>query len=150
MIKGIIFDYNRTLYDVEGEKLIDRVPELLRELSGKYKLCLISRTSMHIHRLNILKENGLDKLFDKILIVNAEKEEKKKKHFLECMESMGLDSGSILVVGDKVRSEIFIGKSLGMKTVWLKNGKYANLEPIKGKEPDYIITNLEELREILD
>jgi len=45
MIKGIIFDYNRTLFDVDNNKLIEGVPELVEKLSKKYKLCLVSRTS---------------------------------------------------------------------------------------------------------
>ncbi len=147
MIKGIIFDYNRTLFDPEKWDLIDEVPGLLEELSKKYKLCLI--TTGEGHRLESLEEKGLDKKFTKIIVVEGE--HKDKKHFLECAAEMGLKPEEVLVVGDKIQAEIKAGNKAGMKTVWFKFGKYSKILPqTKEEEPTYTIRYLVDLLNILN
>ena len=147
MIRGIIFDYNRTLFDPEKWDLIEEVPGLLEKLFKNYKLCLI--TTGEGHRLEKLEGLDLDKKFTKIIVVQGE--HKDKKHFLECAKAMDLEPENVLVIGDKVRAEIKAGNNAGMKTVWFKFGKYAKTPPQeKEQEPTYTITKLDELYSVLE
>ncbi len=142
MIKGIIFDFNRTLFDPERKALVSVALPLLKELQQKgYKLCLISRKTVEERREDISRF-GLDQYFMHIVVV----EEKEKQHFEECIAAMKLQPEEIAVVGDRVRSEIYFGNILGMRTIWFKSGKFAKEEPRqKEEEPEYVIKDLKEV-----
>ena len=147
MIKGIIFDFNRTLFDPEKWALVEGAPEILNKLTGSFQFCLV--TTGERKRTEKLKESNLDKMFKKIIFVQGE--HKDKKHFLECAQAMGLKPDEVLVVGDKIKAEIRVGNSLGMKTAWFKFGKYSRILPdSKDEEPTYTITKLDELYSVLE
>ena len=49
------------------------------------------------------------------------------------------------MIGDRLDNDILPAKSLGMKTVWIKQGFGALQKPLsKSEEPDYTINNLTE------
>ena len=53
------------------------------------------------------------------------------------------------MIGDRLDNDILPAKSLGMKTVWIKQGFGALQKPLsKSEEPDYTINNLTELLKI--
>ena len=57
---------------------------------------------------------------------------------------------SFVVIGDRIRSEITLGKQCGYTTIWFKNGKFAEEAPEDADQvPDYTITSLNELPEVL-
>ena len=89
MIKGIIFDFNRTLYDPDTGQLVDGATTLLKSLHGKgYLLCLISKKSVE-GRKEQITSLGLDRYFIKILIIEGNKLE---AHFMECLKAMALSA----------------------------------------------------------
>jgi len=143
MIRGLIFDFNRTIYNPEEDRLIEGSEKLLRVLKRLgFKLCLLSKRTRENRREQIF-QLGLDRYFDKILIIKGDK---KEKHFQECLSSMCLSSPEVVVIGDRVESEILIANRLGMLTIWFQRGKFANVLPKnKFQKPDYVITNLEEI-----
>ena len=60
------------------------------------------------------------------------------------------DSKNVLVVGDSIRNEIKIGNKLGLITVRLKNGKFANEMPVSPEEePMFNISEITELEKII-
>ena len=142
MIRGIIFDFYRTLFDPEQEALMPGALPLLQTLQQQgYKLCLISRKSTKERRENISRFR-LDKFFMHIIVA----EEKTKQHFEECLTVMKLPGTEVAVVGDRVKTEIYFGNLLGMKTIWFKMGKFAAEEPQRKEEkPSYVITDLREV-----
>lgn len=53
------------------------------------------------------------------------------------------------MIGDRLDNDILPAKSLGMKTVWIKQGFGALQKPFsKSEEPDYTISSLSELLKI--
>ena len=147
MIKGIIFDFNRTVYDPETSELTKGVLGLLyRLVAQRYRLCLISKKTAE-DRAEQISELGLDKYFVDIQVIEGNKTE---QNFERCMQVMSLDASEIAVVGDRTREEIRLGKKFGMRTIWYKSGKFAAEIP-RGpeEEPDYAVTRLEEMVELL-
>jgi len=146
MIKGIIFDFNRTLFDPEKEQLFDSALDLLEGLSKKYKLVLISFATRASERERMIHSFNLGKYFHKILIVS----EKKLEHFKDCVKALDCRLEEILVVGDRIKSEIRIANELGMTSVWLQKGKFASELPETFEEkPNFIIFSFSEIEKVL-
>lgn len=144
MLKGIIFDFNRTLFDPEKQRLLEGVNLLLPKLARNYKLALFSTGGDS--REQLIKNLGIEKHFREILVVS----EKGKLHLLSLAEGLNCRPEELLVVGDRVKSEVALAKSLGIKTVWLKKGRFASESPAdQNEEPDFIIQELEDLPKIL-
>lgn len=144
MIKGIIFDFNRTLFDPEKKQLFKGVINILEKLSKSYKLALISSGSQK--RGKIISNLGLEKYFTKVLVIS----EKKQKYFQNCAKTLNCKFNEVLVVGDRVKSEIKTVNSSGMISVWLKKGKFASELPKTLEEkPNFIILSLSGITKIL-
>ncbi len=146
MAKGVIFDYNRTIYDPDTHALSEGALEVLAVCRERHLRMSLISTGDSSRSLEI-EQLGIAHFFDKIIIVPKDKgEEKTRGHFEECARAMGLPYHHIAVVGDRVRSEIRLGNALGMHTYWYKRGKYAAEEPsAKEEHPEHTITSLAEL-----
>jgi len=143
-MKAVIFDFNRTLYDPEQDKLIKGSSKVLNTLYKKTKLALV--TTETGERLGLIKQLGIEKFFNKILIVG----EKDKKSFLACCDALGVQPQDAVVVGDRIKGEIAIGNKLGMVTIQFKNGIFADQLPEnEGEKPKMVITKLVDLLKIL-
>jgi FMN phosphatase YigB (HAD superfamily) len=144
MIKGIIFDFNRTIFNPETNKLTKGTNKILNKLKH-LKLCLISKNSCD--RKKQINDLKLNKFFIDIQIIENDKE---KKHFKKCLKLMKLKPNEILVIGDRIKKEILIGNQLKMITVWFKSGKFSEDIPNnKLEKPNYTITNLEEIIKLI-
>ena len=136
----IIFDYNRTIFDPATDNLYPGVLELLKKLSEKYELFLISRNEPT--RKKRLEELNIKNYFQKILFVN----EKSKKIF----EKIAGNTKKIIVIGDSISNEIKIGNQLGFFTIRLKRGEFATQIPKNEKEIAKIeIVNFNNLENII-
>jgi FMN phosphatase YigB (HAD superfamily) len=138
----IIFDYNRTLFDPENNRLYDGVFEVIEELSHNYSLFLFSYNEFG--REKFMEDIGIRKFFKNIALI----EEKNETNMLQLTH--GFPAETTLVVGDSLRDEITIGNKLGYESIWLKKGKYAVETPRNAQEkPKYTIHSLDEIFEIL-
>ena len=138
---NIIFDYNRTLFNPDENKLYDGVYELLEKLYKEFSLFLFSYDEFG--RDKFMKDSKIERFFKNVALVN----EKSETNMLQLVEAFPAEI--TLVVGDSLRDEIAIGNELGYETVWLKKGKFASETPRKEKEkPKYTIHALEEIFEI--
>lgn len=136
----IIFDYNRTIFDPEKNKLYFGVFEMLKRLASKHDLFLISRNEPR--RKDRFEKLGIKKYFQKIRFVDEKNE--------ETFKALIGDSKNVLVVGDSIRDEIKIGNKLGLITIRLKNGKFANEMPASlEEEPMFNISKITELEKII-
>ena len=136
----IIFDYNRTIFDPDTDNLYLGVLELLKKLSSKYELFLISRNEPT--RKKRLEELNIKNYFQKILFVN----EKSKQVF----EEIAGNTKKVIVVGDSISDEIKIGNQLGFFTIRLKKGKFATEIPKNKKEiAKFEITDINDLENII-
>ncbi len=143
MIKGIIFDFNRTLFDPNRNELVNGATEVLENLSKKAKMCIVSGGDGS--RLETINSLGIGRFFIKIKVVSKEVG-KSESDFQECLDVMNISAEETLVVGDRVEGEIKIGNKMGMKTVWFRFGKHSNTFPKSDEEePDYEVSNLKEI-----
>ena len=142
MKKAVIFDFKRTIYDPELDKLLPGIKGVLKQLKKRgYSLFLISHGS---YPKALIRKFELGPYFDEILIT----ENKSSEDFKKIISNNEIDTEISFVIGDRVRGEIKIGNSLGITTIWLRRGLFAEefpLEPIE--EPDFTIRSF---REILD
>lgn len=145
MIKSIIFDFNRTLFDPERADFNPKALVVLKKLKSKYKLFLIS--SGGTKRQDLINRLNLKDYFLKITITEKEKSQ---EDFADCLTKGNCLPEETLVLGDVLNSEIFLGKGLGTKTVWFKKGLFSNQKITKKNKPDYIISSLWELLSLID
>ncbi|MBP6883565.1 MAG: HAD hydrolase-like protein [Microgenomates group bacterium] len=135
-MQRIIFDWKRTLYDPDSQKLCEGAVELLKYLSlQKIDLVLVGKgqpnTIQDVIRL------GLSQYFSKIFFVGTLKS---KDIFSPFITNPPLDT---YVVGDRIRSEIILGKELGTTTVWIRLGKFADEVPqTPEEEPSLTFSSL--------
>ncbi len=139
MIRAIIFDYNRTIFIPEIGGVPKRTLLLLKELKNKgIKLGLIS---VNEKKRNL--EPVLETFFTSVKIVPQ-----KSSSIFSCMlDELEVSTDETVVVGDRVKEEIKYANQLGLKTVWLRKGKFAGELPDSTEEkPDITITDLRELK----
>lgn len=140
MNKIVIFDFNRTIYDPDKRELMTDAKDVFQRLNqSRYKLYLISTSNPS--RKELIYELGIEQYFDKIIIT-----ENKKKDF-EALAKENIDFKSSYVIGDRVKREVIYGNQLGMQTIWLRNGKFANEVPESEIEQPKFTSNI--LKDIL-
>lgn len=138
----IIFDWKRTLYDPEKRELLAGAQGVLDVFVARQpRLVLIGRGDAEmgeeVDRLEVRR------YFDDIQFVDDKD---------EAVFGQYIDPGNpeaTVVVGDRARKEIALGKTLGARAVWLRAGKFADELPrAEGPEPDAIIKDIRELPEL--
>jgi uncharacterized cofD-like protein len=148
LVKVGLQAYNRGEIKTEIALFPD-VSSTLASLHEKYKLVLVT-TGVAQRQRNKIAKLGLDNSFDLILIDDINEKLSKKERFLAAIANYNLQPQDILVVGDRVFSEIKIGNQLGMVTVQMKHGHYADISPSKEWEsPDYSITQISEVPTVI-
>ena len=135
-------------YRTELEKLYDESPAVIKSLSQKYELGIIA------NQLDRLKERlesfGLLQYFKYIISSWDIKVMKPDIRIFEyALDKTNCSPQETCMIGDRLDNDILPAKSLGMKTVWIKQGFGALQKPLsKSEEPDYTINNLTELLKI--
>lgn len=150
----LIFDLDDTLYQrygivgndysgLENIQLYSGVRELLGKKEVKKVLVSKGEPLIQFKKMELL---GIKNSFDLILICSTD--EDKRDCFIQVKEKfLGYECW---VIGDRVDSEIRQGKALGMKTILIRQGKYASLMPKDGEEaPDIELKDFQELFEVL-
>lgn len=121
---AVIFDFNGTLYDSDSNGLLPGAVDILNDLHSRaVPLYLVSRAEDG--RPQILNELGLNGYFTESFFV----ERKDPTLFFEILRRAGIHPKQMYVVGDHLHKEIRCGNQCGMRTIWLKRGKFSNLEP---------------------
>lgn len=146
MIKAVIFDWGRTIYDKENEALFPETIKVLEYFSKKYPLAIVSLAiDGDIEgRFAKIDKYDLKKYFKFILFHISDKDSLFKKAF----KDFNLAPNEILVVDDYMKRLAFPIKS-GCITVWIKKGKFADQLPNKEiGEPTYTINNLSEILDL--
>lgn len=144
------FDFLKAApYRYELERLYDNADAVLQSLSQKYKLGIIAnQTDGLVNRLNSL---GILKYFS-FIISSWDYQIMKPniKLFQIAVEKSGYNAFETVMVGDRLDNDIFPAKTIGMKTIWIKQGFGGMQKPkIDAYLPDRKISSLRELLEIL-
>jgi len=138
-MNAFIFDFNRTLFDPEENRIEEEAFPLLEFLKGKRcKLALLSVGDKS--REEQIKP--IFSFFDIIVIV----QDKSERCFLDIAQQLAVKPSTIIVVGDRIAREIVLGKKCGMKTIWLQRGQFSTEIPQNDLEqPDYTFTCLSDI-----
>lgn len=143
MRKVIIFDFKRTVFDPGTGKLLPGTKSVLQILKNRgFNLYLISHGSFPRGLIDSL---GIGQFFTDVVI----SKKKSIKDFEKIVSSNKVDIDASFVVGDRIKSEIAFGNSLGFKTIWVKRGKFADEVPNdSGELPNATVRNIEGVLEI--
>lgn len=121
--------------------------DVLKTLSGKYKLVLVSNFYGNIHA--VLSSYGLLPFFSEVVesaVVGVRKPD--PAIYRLGVESAGCKPSEAVVVGDSFGKDIVPAKAVGCKAVWLK-GEEWKPEAHDESLPDAIITSLSQLPPLL-
>lgn len=143
MIKTIIFDWKRTLYDPDTKSLMDGVLELLEFVKSKdISMILLGKGGDDMYEeVDKLK---VRKYFKDIVFAQGDKDINVFKTFVTT------NPQETVFVGDRVRSELEIGNNLGAITIWVKQGKFATEDPENEyQEPIFTVKTLKDVQELL-
>ena len=137
-------------YRTELETMYQEVPNVIKALAQKYELGIIA------NQLDGLKERleafGLLQYFKYIISSWDVKVMKPDIRIFEyALGKANCKPQDACMIGDRLDNDILPAKSLGMKTVWIKQGFGALQKPeSKAEEPDYTIEKLPELLTIFN
>lgn len=121
----------------------EHAEKILHVLHAKYKLGIISNFAIPecVHKL--LKNHGLSKLFDVIVISGAVNKRKPSPEiFRSTVKALGVSVSETVFVGDTVDADIEGAKAVGMKTVYVERRVQKEAEYAR---PDKTIKSLYEL-----
>lgn len=151
MIKAIIFDWGRTLYDNERGALAAGVPGLLMTLGQRYTLAIVSLVSGDYERRTaerraVLRATALEPLFAAVRFVPADKD----RAYVDTLAELGVQESEVAIVDDRARRGIAWGNRHGALTIWLRRGRFAaELPDAETGIPSHTIADLSELARLL-
>lgn len=141
MKRTVIFDFNRTLYEPDSGALFDGVPEMLEELKSEREMILYSKKEGG--RDDLVEHLGISPYFKSVYFI----EKKTTESVQDILQEHGLSTADALIVGDLITSELAAGHGAGIDTIWVRQGKFADVEG--DFQPTHTVQNLTELRTLL-
>ena len=151
--EGIVADvdeFNVRYQTALGDTVVffDEGDSLLREFRGRVKQYAVTNGTRRAQRRK-LANSGLDQIFDGVFISDEVGHEKPTvEFFAHVFREIGdVSRDRVLIVGDSLSSDIRGGKNAGIRTCWYNPSRAQAPEEMR---PDYEISNLAEVRYILD
>ena len=135
-------------YDAVGEKLYGDVKPVLEALHGKYHLGIIANQPLGTE--GRLRQYGIRDYFEVVLSSAEEGLHKPDPAlFARALARAGCAPGEAWMIGDRPDNDIAPAKSLGMKTVRVRQGLGGTM-PVSGEaqEADYTVDSLSALLKI--
>lgn len=133
----------------EDEFLYDDAISCFETLSEKYKIGIIANQSLGTEER--LQRQGILKYINLIVASAEEGVEKPDRRIFEiALERSNCKSVNAIMIGDRIDNDIVPAKSMGMCTIWIKQGfgQYWNIKE-EIERPDFIVNNLTELCKLL-
>ena len=163
MIKSILFDLGDTilkekeggLSHLPGQELekVEYVEELLKALRGKYKLAVVTNTftSRENEVRDALRRAGLEHYFDTVITsVDVEHNKPDKEIFKVALRALKLDSSEVVMIGDRIDTDIFGANRMGIKTILHRwNERYPEKISSSLHEPTFRVGSLKEVPNVL-
>lgn len=152
--EGIAFnkveEFNLTYQIRLGDTICfnDNAYQLIKGLKGRLLQYAVTNGTQRAQKKK-LEKSGLDKLFDGIFISDEMGVEKPNKEFFDIVFSKipSVSRQEVIIVGDSLTSDIKGAENAQIKSVWYNpKGKENNI----GVKTDYVIKNLNEIKDILD
>lgn len=152
MIKAVIFDWGRTLFDSAHKTEFPEAEEVLKFCQARgLRLATVSLVSAVSNatleeRIQQVERSPLRTYFELALVTDVDKD----VLFDRVVSHFGLPREEILIVDDRVIRGIRYGNEHGHPTVWIKKGKFAGELPNEATGlPSYVISELARLPKIL-
>ena len=148
MVRAILFDWGRTLFDSERGALFPEAVAVVERLSRTHTLAIVSLATGDNWaerveaRRGVLRESGIEPYFARALFDPADKD----RLYAEALAALGVRAGEVAIVDDRAARGVRWGNRHGAVTVWLRRGKFARELP--GEEtgrPTHTIGSLAEL-----
>lgn len=132
---------------ISHSNAVDMAAETLAILKKKYRLGMITDADGKKEYKNArILHSGLSAYFDAFVLGDELQVVKPNRSmFLAMLSSFKAMPEQCVMIGDKPWGDLLQAKKLGMMTVWVKHGAYANQVKQTPEYVDYTITNLEEL-----
>ena len=133
--------YTDELIKIYPRKLMQGIDKVLAILSEKYTLSLAGNASTAIKNdlknLNVLHFFSCTDVSDDIKISKPSVD-----FFKHYLTKLNVNSDEVIFIGDRLDNDIIPAKSLGIKTIWYKNGFYKIMQPLSQNEmPDAVVEN---------
>ncbi len=115
----------------------------LKSLGCKLILLSVGRPSRQQNKIDRL---GIAPYFDRII------NEGPPSHdywIRELLTEFDLAPKEVVIIGDRTQDEIRSGNAFGLTTVWLKRGRFGEVEPGEGDRPGYTIGFLSQLSTLI-
>lgn len=143
---GIKFENDFVSGIYESHEPVDGARELLCYLSQKYTICAASNGS-YDQQLHRLTKARMIEYFSHLFVSEKIGFAKPSNLFFEkCLEQLkNVDKSEIILIGDSLTADIEGGRNFGIKTCWYNH----NVKPVNGKEADYTVNLLSEIKNIL-
>lgn len=129
----------------EDEILYKDTDKCLKLLSNKYKIGIIANQSLGTK--DRLEKHGILQYID-LVIASAEEGVSKpdKRIFKIALERSKCEPDQAIMIGDRIDNDIVPAKSLGMHTIWIKQGfgQYWNIT-IEEEKPNYVVNDINEI-----
>lgn len=134
-------------YLAEDFHYMEGAPELLEELTGKYRMFLISNGTLSVQEGRLAK-SGIGRYFDGIFISEVLGAEKPSREFFDLAfaEITDFDPDQAVIVGDSLTSDIQGGINAGVRTIWFNPKKLSAVPEIPA---DHELFRLKDLPELL-
>lgn len=149
---GVVFEnyFRDTMYD--SAIPVGGAYEMLDYLSGNYTLCAASN-GPYDQQVNRLKTGDMLKYFEAVYVSESVGASKPSEKFFEysfndlsSRTGEDINPENSLIIGDSITADMVGGAQFGMKTCWYNRHK---AQPPKKVKLDYIVTSLDEVKNIL-
>lgn len=128
-------------------RLYPGVDRLLEKLADDYALGLAGNAPASV--TEFLEELGALRWFSHTDVSGSIGIKKPDQRFVETiLANAGTNASESIMIGDRLDNDIIPAKRIGMKTIWVRWGRYSIMEPRTPDEiPDSTVTDV---REVLD
>ena len=125
-----------------GCQLYPGADVVLKRLAGEYTLALAGNAPASI--VDVLDDLGVLRWFRHTDVSGSLGIKKPDERFFRTLlDRAGFAPSEAIMIGDRLDNDIIPSKQVGLRTVWMRQGRYAALEPrLPAELPDETISNL--------
>lgn len=136
-------------WPVHLEKIYESVPGMLEKLHSKYKLGIIANQSIGAEER--MKTYGIHHYFD-VIMSSAEAGVAKPdlEIFKRALKNAGCKPEETYMIGDRLDNDIKPAAKIGMHTIWVRQGAFADADLyLIEQKPDIIVECVEDILQYL-
>lgn len=129
-------------------RIDEHAESILRKLHGRYKLGVVSNFAIPECVIRLLERQGLEKLFDVVIISGAVN--RRKPHpeiYGKALQALDVAPEETVFVGDTVDADVQGAKAVGMKTIYIERRLQKDVEIAR---PDQTIRSLSNLAKAIE